>query len=83
MPNGRESLFGEHEGNKAIGHNNWKAVCKHLQKWEFYDLDSDRTESNDLSANLPSNQYEIFLKMLEEYYQWKKRVGVFSEFSNL
>lgn len=63
-------IFWEHEGNRAIRDGKWKLVAKHNQKWELYDIASDRTESKDLAT--PDRVKELAGK----YDEWAKRVGV-------
>ncbi|SED78114.1 arylsulfatase [Ruania alba] len=46
-------LFWEHEGNAGLRWGRWKAVRKHGQPWELYDLDEDRTELNNLASAEP------------------------------
>jgi arylsulfatase A-like enzyme len=48
-----QPLFWEHEGNRAIRIGDWKLVSKHRSGWELYDMVTDRTEMNDLSAKQP------------------------------
>jgi len=51
----REALFWEHEGNRAVRVGKWKLVVRSWQgKWELYDLEADRTETNDLSGKYPN-----------------------------
>ena len=50
----RETLFWEHQGNKAVRAGDWKLVYSYgEQKWELYDLVSDRTETNDQAEKFP------------------------------
>lgn len=65
-------LFWEHTGNKAARHMNWKLVQIQLGEWELYDMDSDRTEENDLSGKHP----EIVDRMKREYLDWAERAFV-------
>ena len=52
-------IFWEHEGNCALRDGKWKIVRKgnmHTGKttpWELYDMEADRTELNDLAAEMP------------------------------
>lgn len=54
-------LFWEHEGNRAVRHGKWKLVYKAVENsreiplsaWELYDLEKDRTETNDLATQHP------------------------------
>jgi arylsulfatase len=65
-------LFWEHEGNAAVRTGKWKLVRKYPGNWELYDLESDRTELNDLSAQYP----ERVADMAAMYGQWASRCGV-------
>lgn len=50
-PHGRERMFWEHEGNRAIRMGTWKLVADGINgPWELYDMDADRTELHDLSS---------------------------------
>lgn len=69
-----EPIFWEHEGNRAVRLENWKLVAKHNAKWELYDIDTDRTEMNDLA----SEQSERVLQMSKLWQAWSGRVGVVS-----
>ncbi len=65
-------IFWEHEGNKAIREGNWKLVAKHNQKWELYDIATDRIESKDLAASMPDKVKDLAGK----HEAWAKRAGV-------
>ncbi len=70
--NGHNAIFWEHEGSRAIRKGNWKLVAEIDQPWELYDLDADRSETNNLAAKYPDK-----VKALEaEYLQWAQKVGV-------
>jgi len=57
---GRDTIYWEHEGNRAIRVGDYKLVARGLQgKWELYDLSSDRTEMHDLSAKMPEKAKEL------------------------
>ncbi|MFV0378642.1 MAG: arylsulfatase [Mangrovibacterium sp.] len=71
-----EPIFWEHEGNKAVRQANYKLVMawdeKHPDKWELYDLDKDRTEICDLSAQMP----EKVAEMKAMWEKWASRALV-------
>lgn len=51
---GHDMLFWEHFGARAVRDGSWKLVSfDEGEPWELYDLDTDRTELNDLSAQHP------------------------------
>lgn len=58
-----QPIFWEHEGNKAVRLGSYKAVMKWEQgkpeKWELYDMEKDRTEIHDLSADKPNVLREL------------------------
>ena len=66
----------EHHGNLALRDGRWKIVSAHRQnqptKWELYDMETDRTELNDLSGAHP----ELHAKLKQQYEAWANRVGV-------
>jgi len=78
----REALFWEHEGNRAIRLGKWKLVARterflritnaDLNAWELYDLDADRTETNNLAEQYPDRVKE----MSAQWEQWANRLGV-------
>ena len=58
QPLDRESIFFEHEGNRALRMGDWKIVAKgrHGQndvKWELYNVEKDRSELHDLALMQP------------------------------
>jgi arylsulfatase len=71
-PIDRDTLFWEHEGNRAVRVGDWKLVGKHAMPWELYDLKQDRIEVNDLAAKMPEKVAEL----LEKYDSWAKRAHV-------
>ncbi len=46
----RETLFWEHQKNKAVRKGDWKLVSVADGEWELYDLKADRTEINNLAS---------------------------------
>ncbi len=56
----REAIYWEHEGNRAVRVGQWKLVAKgRTGPWELYDMEKDRTELNDLSAQMPGKVAEM------------------------
>jgi arylsulfatase len=68
----RGPLFWEHEGNAAVRVGRWKLVRKYPGAWELYDMDADRTETDDLAARHPDRVKE----MSDLYDAWTRRCGV-------
>ncbi|MDE0736337.1 MAG: arylsulfatase [Pirellulaceae bacterium] len=50
---GHETLYFHFGTDRALRQGPWKLVSAKLGKWELYNLEEDRTETNDLSANHP------------------------------
>ena len=65
-------IFWEHEGNRAIRDGRWKLVSKYPGGWELYDMEADRTELNDLSAQEPDRARSL----AAQWDAWARRVGV-------
>ncbi len=60
-------LFWEHEGNRAMRDGKWKLVARgHNGPWELYDIEDDRTETN----NLIDRETEKADAMISAYEAW-------------
>jgi len=69
----REAIYFEHEGNRAIRKGKWKLVAKGREgDWELYDMENDRTETNDLTAEYP----EIVSEMSAMWQSWAEKANV-------
>lgn len=68
----REALFWEHEGNRAVRQGRWKLVARHKGAWELYDLELDRSETNDLAKSDPDRT----ARMMAMYDVWAGRCDV-------
>lgn len=57
----RDTLYWEHEGNRAVMKGEWKHVSNGAVNgpWELYHLRDDRCEMNDLSAKMPEKVAEL------------------------
>jgi arylsulfatase len=68
---GHDYIFWEHEGNRAVRHQDWKLVARKNGEWELYDLTVDRTELR----NLASDRADLVRQLSAQYEAWAKRVG--------
>ncbi len=75
----RDTLFWEHEGNRAIRIGDWKLVSRgkplapYRGNWQLYDLNNDRAEQNDRSDEFP----EKVKTMSEAWNEWATKSDVF------
>lgn len=65
-------LYWEHTGNAAIRVGKWKLVRSFPDPWELYDMDSDRSELNDLASTHP----DLCDELSAQWQRWADRVGV-------
>jgi arylsulfatase A-like enzyme len=70
--NRRGALCWEHEGNRAVREGRWKLVSRYPGHWELFDLEADRTETNDLAARHPDRADQ----MAGQYEKWARRAQV-------
>lgn len=67
------ALFWERAGNRAVRKGKWKVVSIFPQnKWQLFDLETDRGETTDLAAQHP----DIVKTLNAEYEAWAKRTDV-------
>ncbi|GAB5404530.1 MAG: arylsulfatase [Aureliella sp.] len=57
-----QPIYWEHEGNAAMRDGKWKLVREYEKPWELYNIDTDRTEMNDLSAKNPKRRKSMIAK---------------------
>lgn len=65
-------LFFEHEGNAAIRDGRWKLVRLKNKPWELYNLQADRTETNNLAKQHPDRVESLAGK----WQAWARRANV-------
>ena len=68
-------IFWEHEGNRAVCEGRWKLVSAFDPKqdtWELHDLETGRTETENVSASHP----DLVEAMASQYEVWAARCGV-------
>lgn len=68
----RGPLFWEHEGNRAVRNGDWKMLAAHGEKWQLYNIATDRTELKDLASAHPEKVAELH----GLYEHWARRCGV-------
>jgi arylsulfatase len=69
----RKAIYWEHEANRAIRIGKWKLVAKGINgQWELYDMETDRTELNDLAQVHPKRAK----KMAAMWQRWAERANV-------
>lgn len=84
QPLGREAIYWEHEGNRAVRMGKWKLISKASKRhsfvwdkiddlppehWELFDMEADRTEMNDLADQHP----ERVKQMSAMWLAWAER----------
>ena len=67
-----EPIFFEHTGNRGLREGKWKLVALKGKPWELYDMEADRTELNNLAAQMP----EKVAAMSALYDAWAERAFV-------
>jgi arylsulfatase A-like enzyme len=67
-----ETIYWEHEGNRALMEANWKLVSRLGYPWELYNIVEDRTELNDLSGKYP----DVVKELTTKWQKWADEVGV-------
>lgn len=75
-------LFWEHQGNKAIRKGKWKLVMEYdgewnrtgpsVGRWELYNMETDRTETQNLADKHP----DIVKELEREWNLWSEYAGV-------
>lgn len=69
----RDTLYFEHEGNRAIRKGKWKLVAKGAKgAWQLYDMEADRSEMNNLAEAHP----ELVQRLEKEWNAWAVRAMV-------
>ena len=69
----RDAYYVEHIGNRGmVEDSRWKVVKFGKQPWQLYDLQQDRTESKDLSGEMPEKTKQLSDKW--ERWAWRAKV---------
>lgn len=76
-----QPIFVEHESNAMARDGRWKLVGRRVagptsvdhSRWELYDMEADRTETNDLAQQMPDKVNEL----AAQWTDWSQRVGVY------
>ncbi|MCA9178145.1 MAG: arylsulfatase [Planctomycetales bacterium] len=69
----REAIYWEHEGNRAVRKGPFKLVAKGANgPWELYNIDRDRSEQHDLSAERP----ELVKQLSDMWEAYARRADV-------
>lgn len=68
------TLYWEHQGGKAIRKGKWKLVMDKQpdSKWELYNVNTDRAESDDVVELYP----EVAAELEKMWWDWANNVGV-------
>jgi arylsulfatase A-like enzyme len=66
-----DDLWWAHEGNRAIRAGDWKLVAAKNERWELFDLATDRTETHDLANKNPTKATELAER-------WQRRMDEFT-----
>ena len=70
---GHKQLAWEWSGNRALREGRWKVVWDKLDKrWSLFDLEADRTETNDLAQMNPG----LAKRLAGDWGAWAKRNGL-------
>jgi arylsulfatase len=67
-----DTIFWEHNGNRAVRQGDLKLVSKKGRPWELYNLKEDRTEAN----NIIKEKKIIANSLIQSYEAWAIEVGV-------
>jgi arylsulfatase A-like enzyme len=67
-------MFWEHEDRQAVRKGNWKAVKdEKSNKWDLYDLSTDRSEEKNVASVYP----DILKDLTAKWDEWSKKNFVF------
>ena len=67
-----EIIYWEHQGNRAVRDGKWKLVNRRGEEWELFDMEKDRTELHDLSAQ-EADRRQAMIKL---WHAWAERCEV-------
>ncbi|OXU14862.1 arylsulfatase [Sedimentisphaera salicampi] len=69
---GHDYICVEHEGHRCCRKGKWKLVAVANEPWELYDMEADRTETNDLASEHPDKVAELEA----DYNTWAAKCNV-------
>ena len=70
---GHDQLAWEWSGNRALREGRWKVVWDKLdKKWSLFDLEADRTETNELAQTNSA----LAKRLAGDWGEWAKRTGL-------
>jgi arylsulfatase len=67
-----DKIFFEHMGGRAVLAKKWKLVALDGQAWELYDLQEDKTETNNLAGRYPDRVQAMGC----QWDEWADQVGL-------
>ena len=69
---GHDQIAWQWSGNRALREGKWKLVWDKLDKrWSLFDLEADRTETNDLASTNPKR----VVRLKKDWFAWAMKCG--------
>ena len=69
---GHDQIAWQWSGNRALREGKWKLVWDKLDKrWSLFDLEADRTETNDLASVNPKR----VVRLKKDWFAWAMKCG--------
>ncbi|MBS3771856.1 MAG: arylsulfatase [Bacteroidales bacterium] len=67
----RQPMFREFRGSRAVRKEQWKLVAERGKPWELYNIEADRSETNNLISEHP----DLAEELESLYNRWAERTG--------